>query len=815
MAAPLALGGTRLDTQLPLAAAALIMLMGVLFTRLDRGARLPWPAWGPLALVGLGLLQLLPLSTELLTSLSPQAADVRQMALADLDAWAGHRHPLSLDPNATWGALFHQVAFVAALVAANNIGKHRRTILVDALVVTGGVLTAIGLVHWVLGVDRIYGLYEATHRVEMRGFFSTFVNNNTLAGLLVLSSCTALGVLSGTNDELRQRVARTFGALAAVGVLLSASRGGQLALLLGLATFALLAHARGPRRIVEGKRATARTVAKAALVAATLLVVGAMFVIPDWRALLDDRAGLDVRLGTWTAAWTQTKAYWLTGSGRGTFALVHPYFQQLTLNGTVTHPENIGLQLLTEWGVPGAVLAIGFGVAGWAAALRVIGRRTDPEHWGLIAGLAAVGVQQVVDFGFEAAGLSIPVAVALGLVVARGGAWWGPLGERSRGTLVALLVVAAGLGALLAWQAPTLLAGRADAAAEQLSAATDDVGAVAKAAAIEHPSDGLVAFNAAQALRAADAPLSEVLRWLNRAMYLTPRDHRPHLIAARALVDAGRPKQAASEYHDALEHAPWWRLAIAKEAALRLRRPADLARAVRGDGPATRSLGNTLLGRQQPALARQVMSHLIDHAEGDAGVDAHQIRARACLATNDVACVSSDAEWLAAHGAEQLAAIYRAALAAQSNDKSAALAALEAGEATGRSDPVFLRAAVQIYARLDEPEGARRALDRLWLQVAARKRPAADHLVMRARIEQQFGDDEAALRALRASLNLHPTLRAARAAGRTALKLGQVGEARRILDEALGRWPNDPQLTALRAKADGAMKHPDHPSRLQ
>ena len=792
--APLALGGTRTDTQLPLAGAAFLLLMLGAWSRVNRGARLPWPVWGPLLLTGYGLVQLIGLPTDLLEALSPAGAAVRQTSLADLGAYVGAAHPISVDPAATWAAVFHQATFAAVLIVAVNLGKRRRHRILDTLIVTGGVITLIGGVHWGLGLTRIYGLYEASHRVQMQGFFSTFVNNNTLAGLLVLSTCIALGVLAGTNDELRQRTARTFGALSAVGVLLSGSRGGQLVLLLGLGLFAALAYAPSHRRI-EGMRARSRGIARIALTLAVIAVAVAMALLPDWRALADAQGGLEVRLGIWEGAWQQAQAYWITGSGRGTFALVHPQFQAITLNGTVTHPENIALQLLTEWGVPMTAVAIGAGIGAWLLAVRAVGRATDAEHWGLLAGLAAVGIQQTVDFGLEAAGLSIPVAAALGLALGRDREL-GPLGGRHRATAYALLALAITLGGLLAWRAPSLFHDQADAATLRVAQATDPQ--TARTEALAHPSDYLLAFNAAQARIKQQAPLPDVLRWLNRAMYLAPLDHRPHLVAARAFADAGRPRQAASEYRQALNLAPWWRSAIATEAVLQLQRPADLARVVTDNARARQELGNTLLARGRAEHARQTMTLLID--DGRDGPEARQIRARACLAADDRPCVAADADWLAAHDALALAAVYRAMLASRDNNKAAALQALRLGEATGKNDPVFLRAAIQIYARLGEVDGARLALDRLWLQVASRKRPASEHLALRARIETGFGDHTAALRAWQASLKIHPTLRATLAANRTARTLKRLDVAETILLTGLERWPGDPQLqAALRA----------------
>ena len=82
--------------------------------------------------------------------------------------------------------------------------------------------------------------------------------------------------------------------------------------------------------------------------------------------------------------------YPLMGSGRGSFAAVYPHYQPFDVAGTVSHPENIVVQYLTEWGpIFGSMALIGWGVI-IGASIKIRMRSFAPRSWGLLAGVVAV-----------------------------------------------------------------------------------------------------------------------------------------------------------------------------------------------------------------------------------------------------------------------------------------------------------------------------------------------------------------------------------------------------------------------------------------
>lgn len=799
--APLALGGTRPDVQLLLALGALTLLGVLAWMRRGVGLRLPWPLWGPLALVVLGVGQLVPLSVGLLETLSPSAAELRSLSLADLDAYADRRHPLSLDAPATWVALFHQLAFVAVALIAANLGRYRSR-LVGALALTGAALTILGVAHHIAGADRILGLFGLAGGKPLAGFFSTIVNPNTLASALVLSTLVSLGLIVRAQNERQQTLWLTCGGLCALGVLWSESRGGQLALLAGLVVFAGLAHARGPTATVEGARRQARALAAAALGVALIGVTLAVWLQHDWQALLLD-PDHEQKTAFWRDAVDLVQAFALTGTGRGTFGLVFPHYQTVLLSGTVSHPENIGLQLTAEWGVLGGLIGLTAGVAGWWYALRGIGRETRPVHWGLLAGLAAVGLHQLVDFGLEAAGLSLPVAAALGLAIGARAHDRGPLGSRTPRTARVALAVAALAAAVLIVRAAPILGAQADRALLDVAAAPADAEAIEAAGrrvVAEHPADPLVPLNVANRLAQLPVvPLDRTLRWINRALALDPTGGAAHLLAARVLDRAGRPDQAAVEFRLTLQRMPWARGRLLDEILGRFRAPRHLAQAVPATAEGHRWLVTALLGEGDPGHARAVFEWML--VEHPVDVELRRGLAQACARLDDHACVRREGRWLVDTHGDLAGHALLARVLVSEGDREGARSLLHHGErAGGLDDRAFLRAAAELYLRLDDPEAARPLVDRLLARLRDEPEALGSVFALRARVSTALRDDVAALHDWRRALARRPAPAYALAAAQTALRLGRPQEARALLDDAVRRWPEVEALRALRAQ---------------
>ncbi|MEZ4474669.1 MAG: O-antigen ligase family protein [bacterium] len=785
VAAPLAVGGTRIEARLALSALALATLLCAALAQVlgpQRGMRLPWPLIPPILLTFFYALQLVPLPLGWLEVLSPLAAERR----ADL-AVAGPA-PLSLDPAATWAGLALQAGFTATALAAAALHRPRQAWVLRALAVAGAVVALVGLAQWAAGAETIYGLYPLRHRASLTGFFATFVNNNTLAGFEVLAGLVTLGLLARAED-VRARLAAIVGALLCfTAALLAGSRGGHVALGIGLATFAAAAHAtRGP----EAWRQRARVSAVAALVFASVGIAGALVILPEWNAETLAHLDADGKVTAWQAALPYARSVWLTGSGRDTFALVYPTWQTTLVAGTISHPENHLLQLACEAGLPGLVLGIGGGALAFVRLLPGLSSRGSPTDWGIVAGLAAVGLQQLVDFGLESAGLALPVAAVLGIGVARALRRTEAAPPRRTVTAAGVGTVAAiGLG-LLAIGGPGLPGRQADADLARLATTAP---AAQAAAAADHPADPQIPLAIAQARATAGAPAAEVLGYINRALARFPAGHQAHLLSARLLVTWGRPAQAALEYRLAAERAPWRDRELAREVAGRLALPRHVQAAVPATPRGWRLLANALTEAGRVADLRVIMEDLaLEHPDDPLR---RELLGEACRVLGDAPCATAEATWLLDHGHPTPAWSLRALLAADAADAAAAHAALDATGSLEERSPELLTLSARVHGRLGEPALAYTALDQLDRRVAGDPARRAQVLVMRAGIQARHGEPEAALKGLIRALALEPSPATAAAAARQAQRLGRVDEARRLWEDARRRWPRSPLLKA-------------------
>ncbi len=782
LVAPLAIGGTRAEVQVLLSAASLLLLILLLLGRLKRGLRIPWPLLFPASLLLLGLLQLLPLPPSLLGLLSPEAAQIRGFALSDLGDlgyW-----PISLDPSSSWIALFQQFSFLAVALAVINLEKRSRPLLLWGLALGITLIALIGFLHWGLELDKIYGFYQAQDSPRLQGYFSTFVNNNTLASLLILGCLLSLGLLSEVESELGKRLALSATFFCGAGAVMSGSRGGHLALLLALLLFFLMTHLRS-RRVLESARIRSRMLSRVALSVAMLAVAAALYFLPEWRSLLNTPE-LDEKILTWLDTGQYIKAFWSTGSGRGSFALVFPRYQSLLLSGTVSHPENILLQWLCEWGVLGSLLALLGGLSVVWFLIRRMGRSTQPVRWALLAALIAISFHQLMDFGLESMGLSLPVAASLGLLLSQYRTW---------GRLSGLLALSLSLswGGLLIWAAPRALDEQVGRSIQQIQEASEGtLEAQAERAVRAHPADYLLPLVVADRLFEFKRPLPQILRWINRSLSNFPRGGRAHLLSGRVLFRAGRFQQAALEYRLAMEAEPWNESLFLREVAAHFGEISLLFSACPQSSRARRRLGNILLEMQRVqearALAETLLLDPLSEEKDRQDPVFHRVRARACLEMKALSCLEEEAHWLIEQG-DPGGYAFKALLTLQRGERERAQEALKEGARLGGADPDFQRVAARVYARLGALPAARRALDRLWQLSIADERSAAAALALRGNLESRYGTPEEALKAFREALALDPQPRYAQALALMALKLGHSAELRSKLQQLRDRWP--------------------------
>lgn len=558
VAAPLAAGGFRLQVLPVLATLAILAYVTTLYAsrRAHRPLHLGVLVVGLFVLGVFTMLQAIPLPEGLLAVLSPRAAEVRSFV------GAGPGGPITYEVGATWREAAKLFLYtIVAIVAFERCRATKSLRIVAYPVVIAGLATAlIAVIHRALGIERLFGLIEARGGSTSQ-MLTTFVNPNHAAGFMALAALTSVGL--ALDEEHRPRrigLIAVAGLFAAVSVLVL-SKGGVVALVLGVGVFGVAAFSR-----------------RRSLGAATPALVGTLLAVPIagvlWRAdaviaeFTDERTfGLDEKLAAMRDAIPLVLDHTWLGVGRGAYVSVYTAYKTSPLQLTFAFPENLAAQLASEWGlVFGAAALLGLITA---IVFRVM-RAPSWTALGASCGVFAVAVQNAVDFSLEMPGVAVLVAA---LVAGAGSKF---VSTRRIGLQTSGAVVAA---------VPVVLLVASIAFAFRGGDLFDDLAAIderpREVLLARHPASALIAARLAYRAEQAEPPdLAVAIRLANRAMYLAPTYADGHTLAGRLLVRGGHRRQGFGELRRAWALSPSARGPLIDQVIALARSPAEVLRAV-------------------------------------------------------------------------------------------------------------------------------------------------------------------------------------------------------------------------------------------
>jgi hypothetical protein len=563
----LAIGTVHAVTLLVVAAVAFTTVALALYGSTPTGASirpalsLPVVTCGALALFT--LVQALPLPMGLLRAIAPANADVWERTLLPLGepalAWAS----LSLDPGASVLEAVKWATYAAVFASAAAISTKRGAAWGVMLVFASAMLAAVVTVaHGLAGATKVYGLYQPGFAGSV-WHMGPLLNPNNLAGYLNLGALAGLG-LALTRKPVVPPWLIGLGVMLIVGVeITSASRGGVLALPLGVLALALITR----RQTESGGAARSRSIwimiGAAALGGAILAALGGTNA--TWAELYAKDVS-KIQMLLWTKPLIHDHP--LFGIGRGAFESVFPVYRLVPGNLVFTHAENFIAQWASEWGIPVTLAA--FGAFGWAFAPKPLGVGRSAVAAGAWMGVVVLLVQNLFDLALEVPAICIAVAAVLGSL-------WGD-GRRSRriprrpaasgpsrdwALPGALAVLAAGLtlvvlGSLVRRTdvASDRAAVRAAYEAETTLQYPEEVARVrhlVRAAMLRHPAEPYFPLiGALVALRAHD---QSPMPWLQHTLERGQVNGRAHLLLAEFLgARGGAKKQALFELRLSVEN---------------------------------------------------------------------------------------------------------------------------------------------------------------------------------------------------------------------------------------------------------------------
>jgi len=335
-----------------------------------------------LALLVIALVQLLPLTS------------------------AGDRHTISYDAYSTLQAAIKLLVLILffLLFATFVQTNERRSLVVKTIIWLAFVLALVGI-----------GQKYVSKAVWQRGTFGPFVNSNHFAGFLEMGIGLAVALLISQNIR-RERIA-IYACVVLVlcgGVVVSGSRGGTLSLMAEAVFLALVAW---PGRSKKGegrgplmRRAATAVVLFAVMLAGSMWLVGSDTLVEKFSQLsaqtpaeLQEGENFD-RSTIWRTTVPMIKDHPILGVGLGAYQFAYTRYDLSSGQERLEQAHNDYLQIVTDAGVIGGVVALVFLVLLFARGFSAA-QTHDPRRRaiviGSLTGCFAIAVHSFVDFNLQ------------------------------------------------------------------------------------------------------------------------------------------------------------------------------------------------------------------------------------------------------------------------------------------------------------------------------------------------------------------------------------------------------------------------------
>jgi len=357
-------------------------------------------------------LQLMPLSSEIMASLSPLSL-AHWSSLANDSAGA----KISVDPKITQVSLLLGISYFLVFFLTLVLITNRRRLKTLAYC-----LVCSGLFQAVYGAVMTLSSWEYGFFIKKYDYIGvatgTFVNRNHLAGYLEMILAIGIGLLIAS---LGTESGATFKkkALNFFRLLLSAKARIRLSLVMMVIAL-VLTHSRmgntaffaslfitGVIGLVFSRHATrSMVILLVSLVIIDMLIVGQWFGFEKVKQRLEQTSVIsENRDEVYDYALDQWQDYRLTGSGLGSFYAVFPQYRGVDVHGFNREAHNDYLQFATETGVVGLILLALITLCSLFAAILAHYRRHDPLMRGMsfasIMGILAILIHSSVDFNLQ------------------------------------------------------------------------------------------------------------------------------------------------------------------------------------------------------------------------------------------------------------------------------------------------------------------------------------------------------------------------------------------------------------------------------
>jgi O-antigen ligase len=357
-----------------------------------------------LGMLALGLIQLLPLRGATTDS------SVRS---------------LSLDPFATRLVLVQVAALLMYFATAQVFTDtpHRMRLLVRTIMIFGFLLAIFGLTQSFTSPTKVFWVRELSQSTA----FGPFINRHHFAGYMELAIAIPLGLIFAGGVDREKRFIYLFAAgLMAVALIMTGSRGGIISLVAELLFLVAIAgfRRRDSARNEEKSHAAGAAI-RAALALVLIVAVFAGVVLLGGEDMLSRFVGTvnaeDPTTGRahfWSVTVDIIKDHPIIGTGLGSFGVVYTRYDSRNGLLRLEQVHNDYLQILSDGGILGALLALFFAVVLFKKGFA---NRESNDRFrrgvaiGALAGCFAVLVHSFFDFTLHTTSNALLFLVLAGL----------------------------------------------------------------------------------------------------------------------------------------------------------------------------------------------------------------------------------------------------------------------------------------------------------------------------------------------------------------------------------------------------------------
>jgi hypothetical protein len=381
---------------------------------LTRGEQIPLPRVVPAILLGLIVVELVPLPRPLLRGLAASSADVSPGPFA----------PISVIPYETHAELLHWVVYVATFYLTVEVVRRREAMrrMVMALLALGSLEALFGIVQFLTDWQPLRRFITSSRAYPI----GTYVNRDHFAGFLELVYPFALAKMFEAGASLRTAGGKlrsvlagpklgpllfwfTLSVLLLLGIVSSLSRMGILSALFSTVLVAALLIAARPER----RMASLLTAAIVCTGIVLVLWIGVQPVITRYEEQMTGR------LGIWSDTLTLIRKTPVAGVGLGTLGTAIEPVQTVHLDRVIDHAHNDYLEFAVELGIPGAALLFGSIFWLFARTVRRVVRRGHPFPdafaLGAAVSVAALLAHSLTDFNLHIPANAMAFAMVLGI----------------------------------------------------------------------------------------------------------------------------------------------------------------------------------------------------------------------------------------------------------------------------------------------------------------------------------------------------------------------------------------------------------------